>query len=54
MEEKEADLKAKVISIGPSTTETAKELGLPIWKTAAEYTSEGMAAVILADNIGGK
>lgn len=54
MVENVADLKARVISIGPSTTETAKELGLPIWKTAAEYTSEGMAAVILADNIGGK
>lgn len=50
MVENISDLKAKVISIGPSTTKTADQMGLPIWKTAAEYTSEGMAAVILADN----
>lgn len=48
LEERE-NLQAKVISIGPSTTETAQRLGLAVWKTAAEYTAQGIAAVILED-----
>ncbi len=50
LEEKEG-LAAKVVSIGPSTTEMARQMGLPVYATAAEYTSEGIAAVILADSL---
>lgn len=39
----------KLISIGPSTTKAAEELGIAVHKSAAEYTAEGMAAAILAD-----
>ncbi|MCI9283912.1 MAG: hydroxymethylbilane synthase [Lachnospiraceae bacterium] len=48
LEDKES-LQARVISIGPSTTKMAEELGLPVWKTATEYTAEGIAAAILGD-----
>lgn len=48
LEDKE-NLAAKVVSIGPSTTEMARQMGLEVYGTAAEYTSEGIAAVILAD-----
>lgn len=41
-------LEAKVISIGPSTTKAAKELGLAVYQSASEYTAEGMAAAIVA------
>lgn len=40
---------AKLVSIGPSTTREAKKLGLPVDMEAAEYTADGIAAVILAD-----
>lgn len=40
---------AKVISIGPSTTKVAEELGLPVYKSASEYTASGIADAILAD-----
>ncbi len=40
---------AKVVSIGPFTTKTARKLGLPVYADAVEYTAEGIAAVILAD-----
>ena len=40
---------AKVISIGPFTTKTARKLGLPVYADAVEYTASGIAAVILAD-----
>ncbi|MDD3251728.1 MAG: hydroxymethylbilane synthase [Lachnospiraceae bacterium] len=42
-------LEAKVISIGPYTTKTAEELGLPVYADAVEYTAAGIAAVIQAD-----
>ncbi len=42
-------LDAKVVSIGPSTTKTAQELGLPVYKSASEYTAAGIAEAILAD-----
>lgn len=42
-------LKARVISIGPSTTKAAEQAGIPIYAEAAEYTAEGIAAAILAD-----
>ncbi len=48
LEDRES-LRARVIAIGPSTTKTAEELGLRIWKTATEYTSEGIVAAILGD-----
>ncbi len=53
MVENVGDLKAKVVSIGPSTTRMAEQMGLRVWKTAAEDTSEGMTAAILADNLRG-
>lgn len=40
---------AKVVSIGPSTTKAAEELGLPVYKEASEYTAAGIAKAILAD-----
>lgn len=42
-------LAAKVVSIGPSTTKAAEELGLPVYKSASEYTAAGIAEAILAD-----
>ena len=48
IEDKEG-LKARVISIGPSTTKAAEKMGLSVHRTAAEYTAEGIAAAILAD-----
>ena len=47
--EVKAELTAKLISIGPSTTKTMKELGLLVYADAVEYTAEGIAAVIQAD-----
>ena len=47
------DIQAKLISIGPSTTKTADELGFRVWRTAAEYTAEGMVAAILGDVVPG-
>lgn len=44
-----SSLTAKVISIGPFTTAAAEEAGLAVHATAAEYTAEGIAAVIQAD-----
>ena len=44
IEDKEG-LKARVISIGPSTTKAAEKMGLSVHRTAAE----GIAAAILAD-----
>lgn len=41
--------KAKLISIGPSTTQAAKQMGLKIYATASEYTADGVAAAIMAD-----
>lgn len=52
LEDKE-NVRAKVVSIGPSTTKTANGLGLKVWKTAAEYTSEGMVEAILGDAVSG-
>lgn len=52
LEDKES-IRARVISIGPSTTKAANRLGLRVWKTAAEYTSEGMVAAILKDAVSG-
>lgn len=49
MLEDKTGLAAKVISIGPFTTAAAQEAGLIVHATAAEYTAEGIAAVILAD-----
>lgn len=46
---KEISCNRKTVSIGPSTTRVAKELGIQIYIEAAEYTAEGMAAAILAD-----
>ncbi|RKJ06648.1 hydroxymethylbilane synthase [bacterium D16-54] len=48
MEDRE-NIKARVISIGPSTTKAAQQMGLSVHRTAAEYTAEGIAAAILAD-----
>lgn len=39
----------KIISIGPSTTKVARELGIAVYQSASEYTSAGIAAAILAD-----
>lgn len=47
--EKPKNFDAKLISIGPYTTKTARELGLCVHADAVEYTAEGIAAVILAD-----
>ena len=47
LEEKEFE--AKIISIGPYTTKTVREMGLPVYADAVEYTASGIAAVILAD-----
>ena len=47
--EQREDLTAKLISIGPSTAKTMKQLGLSVYADAVEYTAEGMAAVIQAD-----
>lgn len=47
--EQREHLTAKLISIGPSTTKTMKQLGLPVYADAVEYTAEGIAAVIQAD-----
>lgn len=47
--EQRENLTAKLISIGPSTTKTMKQLGLSVYADAVEYTAEGMAAVIQAD-----
>ena len=47
LEEKEFD--AKIISIGPYTTRTVREMGLPVYADAVEYTASGIASVILAD-----
>lgn len=52
LEDKES-IRARVISIGPSTTKAANRLGLRVCKTAAEYTSEGMVAAILKDAVSG-
>ena len=41
----------KVISIGPSTTKAAQELGLTVHKSTGEYTAAGIAAAILADAV---
>lgn len=49
MLEDKKNLDAKLISIGPYTTKTAKELGLPVYADAVEYTAAGIAAVIQAD-----
>ncbi len=43
------EMTARAISIGPFTTAAAQEAGLSVYATAAEYTAEGIAAVILAD-----
>ncbi len=40
---------ARLISIGPTTTQAAKRLGLLMRATADEYTAEGVAAAILKD-----
>jgi len=40
---------ARLISIGPTTTQAAKRLGLSVCATADEYTAEGVAAAILKD-----
>ena len=42
---------ARIISIGPSTTEEAKKAGLEVYDTAAEYTAAGIAEAILADRL---
>lgn len=47
-------LAAKVVSIGPSTTKAAEELGLPVYKSASEYTAAGIAGAILADVMQGQ
>lgn len=49
MLEDKSNLKARLISIGPFTTKAAEQAGLNVHATAAEYTAEGIAAVILAD-----
>ena len=43
------EMKPRIISIGPSTTKMAEQVGIPVWKTASEYTAEGIGAAILAD-----
>jgi uroporphyrinogen III methyltransferase/synthase len=43
---------AKVIAIGPYTAQAAVKAGLKVYAEAAEYTAEGIAAVILADQRG--
>lgn len=50
MLDNKSDLKAKLISIGPFTTKAAERAGLKVYAAAAEYTAEGIAAVILADS----
>lgn len=40
---------AKLISIGPTTTEAATQAGLPITKSASVYTAAGIASALLAD-----
>lgn len=49
MLEDRENLDAKVISIGPFTTKTARQLGMNVYADAVEYTAAGIAAVILAD-----
>lgn len=49
MLEDKAAMKARLISIGPFSTKAAEKAGLTVYATAAEYTAEGIAAVILAD-----
>lgn len=49
--EPEAADHVKLISIGPTTTGVAREAGLVISESAAEYTAAGIAAAILADVI---
>jgi uroporphyrinogen III methyltransferase/synthase len=48
LEEKDVS-PAKVIAIGPFTAQAAIKAGLKVYAEAAEYTAEGIAAVILAD-----
>ena len=48
-QEVKVQMTAKLISIGPSTTKTLQELGLPVYADAVEYTAEGMAALMQAD-----
>lgn len=45
-------VKGKYISIGPVTTRTAGELGIKIEKTAASYTAQGIAEMIVQDVAG--
>ena len=48
-QETRMEMKPRIISIGPSTTKMAEQVGIPVWKTASEYTAEGIGAAILAD-----
>ncbi len=48
-EEQRKNLPAKIISIGPYTTKTLKQLGFSVYADAVEYTAEGIAAVVRAD-----
>lgn len=41
--------KAKIISIGPTTTAAACAAGLPVYKSTDEYTAAGIAAAIYTD-----
>lgn len=49
MVENKEKIKGKNISIGPVTTKTAEELGIPIHRTAVSYTARGMVECILQD-----
>jgi uroporphyrinogen III methyltransferase / synthase len=40
---------ARLCSIGPVTSETLRELGLPVAVEAVEYTAEGLVAALAAD-----
>lgn len=44
-------LNAKIISIGPSTTEEAGKAGLSVYDTADVYTAAGIAQAVLADRM---
>ncbi len=49
MLENKEELKTRIVSIGPFTTQAAEKQGLKVHGTAVEYTSEGLAALMMAD-----
>jgi uroporphyrinogen III methyltransferase/synthase len=44
---------ARLVSIGPVTSETARELGLPVHVEASQHDIDGLVAALLADAAAG-